>query len=88
MNDFPVRSLQQLPIMLKSLRRTAGMTQASVALRMGITVQALALLERKADGLSAPGLVKLLGIYQTDLILRTYGDDERGDLTADQALDW
>ncbi|MCD6664670.1 MAG: helix-turn-helix transcriptional regulator [Hydrogenophaga sp.] len=88
MNDFPVRSLQQLPIMLKSLRRTAGMTQASVALRMGITVQALARLERKAEGLSAPGLIKLLGIYQTDLVLRTYGDDERGDLTADQALDW
>ncbi len=88
MNDFPVRSLQQLPIMLKSLRRTAGMTQASVALRMGITVQALARLERKAEGLSAPGLIKLLGIYQTDLVLRTYGDDERGDLTAEQALDW
>ncbi|MBN9428879.1 MAG: helix-turn-helix transcriptional regulator [Burkholderiales bacterium] len=73
MNDFPVRSPEQLPAILQGFRKAAGMTQAEVADRMGITQQTLSALERNADSVSTARLMKLLAILGVELVLRKRG---------------
>ena len=70
MNEFPVRTADQLPGLLQSFRKAAGLTQADVASRLGITQQTLSALERNATAVSAARLMKLLSILGVELVLR------------------
>lgn len=68
--DFNVRTARQLPILLKAFRKQTGLTQAAVALRLGITQQSLSALERNAEKVSADRLLALLSILGVELVLR------------------
>ena len=70
MNDFPVRTPEQLPGLLQSFRKMAGLTQAELALRLGVTQQTLSAMERNAAKVSADRLMKLLQILDVELVLR------------------
>jgi HTH-type transcriptional regulator / antitoxin HipB len=70
MNEFPVRTADQLPGLLQSFRKASGLTQADVAARLGITQQTLSALERNATAVSAARLMRLLGILGVELVLR------------------
>jgi len=70
MNDFTVRTPEQLPAMLKGFRKKAGLTQADVAARMGISQQTLSALERNAEAVSAGRLMRLLAVLGVELVLR------------------
>ena len=71
MDDFPVRSSEQLPALLQAFRKQSGLTQAEVALRLGVTQQTLSGLERNADKVGTGRLLRLLGILGVELVLRT-----------------
>ncbi|QAZ39109.1 XRE family transcriptional regulator [Methylibium sp. Pch-M] len=70
MNEFPVRMADQLPSLLQSFRKAAGLTQADVAARLGVTQQTLSALERNASNVGAARLMKLLSILDVELVLR------------------
>ena len=70
MHNFPLRSPEQLPQLLQAFRKTAGMTQAQVALQLGVTQQTLSAMERRADKVSAERLMRLLSILGVELVLR------------------
>lgn len=70
MDEFSVRTPEQLPGLLQGFRKQAGFTQADVALRLGVTQQTLSSLERNATAVSAARLMKLLGILGVELVLR------------------
>lgn len=70
MNEFPLRTAEQLGSMLQSFRRQAGMTQSEVAIRLGITQQTLSALERNAKKVSADRLLALLSILGVELVMR------------------
>jgi HTH-type transcriptional regulator/antitoxin HipB len=70
MNDFVVRTSEQLPALLQAFRKQAGLTQAEAALRLGVTQQTMSALERNAEKVSAGRLMKLLGILGVELVLR------------------
>lgn len=70
MSDFPVRTAEQLPALLQAFRKQSGLTQAEVALRLGVTQQTLSALERNADKVGAGRLLQLLGILGVELVLR------------------
>jgi HTH-type transcriptional regulator/antitoxin HipB len=69
MKSFPVRTPEQLPDLLQSLRKAAGLTQADAAERLGITQQTMSAMERNADSMSVARLMKLLAILGVDLTL-------------------
>lgn len=73
MSDFPIRTAEQLPVLLQAFRKQAGLTQSAVALRLGITQQSLSALERNAEKVSADRLLALLSILGVELVLRQGG---------------
>lgn len=74
MPDVTVCTAQALPALLRRLRKQAGLTQAAVASRLGVTQQTLSALERNADKVSAERLLRLLGILNVALVLRQMAD--------------
>ncbi len=77
MTEFPVRTTDQLPLLIQAFRKQSGMTQAEVALRMGITQQALSSLERNASSVSAGRLLKLFSILRVEMVLRNVSPPTR-----------
>ena len=66
MNEFIVRTPEQLPAMLKGFRKQAGLSQAELAARMGMRQQTLSALERNAENVSAGRLMRLLSVLGVD----------------------
>lgn len=66
---FIVRTAQQLPPLLQAYRKQAGLTQAEVAMRMGVSQQTYSAMERNADKVGAARLLKLLNILGVELAL-------------------
>lgn len=74
MNEFTVRTTEQLPQLLKAFRKTARLTQADVATRLGVTQQTVSAMERNAETVSAERLMRLMNILGVDLVLRARAD--------------
>ena len=70
MDEFPLRTAEQLSGLLQGFRKAAGLTQVELAARLGVTQQTLSALERNAAAVSAARLVKLLSILDVELVLR------------------
>ncbi|HWK63256.1 MAG TPA: helix-turn-helix transcriptional regulator [Eoetvoesiella sp.] len=73
MADFTVHTAQQLPALLQGFRKQAGLTQAAIAMRLGVTQQTFSALERNAEKISADRLLQVLNIYGVELVLRQAG---------------
>jgi HTH-type transcriptional regulator / antitoxin HipB len=67
--DYPVRTLGQLRPILKGFRKTAGLTQAMMASRLGVTQQTYAQLEANPAAVSVERLFKVLRTLNVDLTL-------------------
>jgi HTH-type transcriptional regulator/antitoxin HipB len=70
MIDYVIRTPDQLSKMLSSFRKSSGLTQSELALRMGVTQQTISASERNADAVSAARLMRLLNILDVELVLR------------------
>lgn len=70
MSDYPIRTEQQLSLLLKSFRQARGMTQADLARALGVTQQTASDLERNASAASASRLLRMLSALGVELVLR------------------
>ena len=66
---FTVRAAEQLPPLLQAFRKEEGLTQAEVAMRLGVSQQTYSAMERNADKVGAARLLKLLNILGVELAL-------------------
>jgi HTH-type transcriptional regulator / antitoxin HipB len=73
MSDYPLRTAEQLSILLQAFRKESGLTQSEVALRLGVTQQTYSTLERNAETVGVGRLLKLLGILGVELVLSKSG---------------
>lgn len=69
MSDHPLRTAEQLSVLLQAFRKESGLTQSEVALRLGVTQQTYSTLERNAEAVGVGRLLKLLGILGVELVL-------------------
>jgi HTH-type transcriptional regulator/antitoxin HipB len=69
MNEYHLRTAEQLSILLQAFRKESGLTQSEVALRLGVTQQTYSTLERHAESVGVARLLKLLGILGVELVL-------------------
>jgi HTH-type transcriptional regulator / antitoxin HipB len=70
MTEFPVATPQQLPVLLQAFRKSAGLTQAELATRLGITQQSLSAIERNAAHVGAARLLHMLTLLNVQMVLR------------------
>ncbi len=67
--DYPVRTLSQLRPILQGFRKAAGLTQAVMASRLGVTQQTYAQLEANPAAVSVERLFRVLRALDVDLTL-------------------
>ena len=70
MKELTVRTPEHLPVLLQGFRKQAGLTQAEMAERLGITQQTLSAFERNAEKATVHRLVAYLNILGVGLVLR------------------
>ncbi len=70
MSDYPIRTEQQLSLLLRSFRQARGMTQAELARALGVTQQTASDLERNASAASVSRLLRMLSALGVELVLR------------------
>ncbi|MCC8395644.1 helix-turn-helix domain-containing protein [Paraburkholderia sp. MMS20-SJTR3] len=71
--DYAIITLNQLRPILQGFRKTAGLTQAAMAARLGVTQQTYAQLEANPAAVSVERLFKVLRILRVDLKLSQTG---------------
>ncbi|PMS35342.1 DNA-binding XRE family transcriptional regulator [Trinickia symbiotica] len=67
--DFPITTLAQLRPILLGFRKSAGLTQAKMASRLGVTQQTYAQLEANPASASFERLFRVLRVLNVDLVL-------------------
>lgn len=88
MNQYPVRTPEQLPALLKAFRKQARLTQSELALRLGVTQQTVSALERNANKVSADRLLQLLGILGVEMVLQPRGTERRTNASSTGDVAW
>lgn len=67
--DYPIKTLSQLRPILQGFRKAAGLTQAAMAERLGITQQSYAQLEANPASVSVERLFKVLRMLDVEMSL-------------------
>lgn len=70
MIDHPVKHPQQLAPLLRAIRRQAGLSQADLAARLGVSHQAISQLEKQPERVTVERLMRVLSTLKIDLVLR------------------
>jgi HTH-type transcriptional regulator/antitoxin HipB len=69
--DYPVKTTEQFAPLLKAFRRAAGLTQADLAARLGITQQTYARLEANPQVVSLARFLRVLAVLNVQMTLGT-----------------
>jgi HTH-type transcriptional regulator / antitoxin HipB len=67
--DYPVKTVAQLRPILQGFRKAAGLTQAMLASRLGVTQQTYAQLEADPSAVSVERLFRVLRVLEVELVL-------------------
>lgn len=68
--DYPVQLSSQLQQLLKSLRKSRDMTQAELALRLGVVQSRVADIERDPGAVSVEQLLQVLAMLGAQMVVR------------------
>jgi len=73
MNDYPVKTPQQLGAVLRGYRKTHKLTQAQVGARVGLPQKEISKLEMNPANTSLARVFKLLAALDLELVVRARG---------------
>ena len=73
MNEYPIKTPQQLGAVLQGYRKTHQLTQAQVGARVGLRQKEISKLEMNPANTSLARVFKLLAALDLELIVRTRG---------------
>ncbi|MDE1715279.1 helix-turn-helix transcriptional regulator (plasmid) [Chromobacterium amazonense] len=85
---YPVRTLEQLRPLLLGLRKAAGLTQAQLAARLGVTQQSYARLEANPAAASVERLYRALRALDAELALSGPDSSPSRSVVAMPGEDW
>lgn len=71
--DYPIKTLDQLPLVLKGFRKQRGLTQATMAERLGITQQSYAWFEANPATATLERLFTVLRLLDVEISLDPAG---------------
>ena len=69
MHDIALRVPNQLGAILRALRKTRGLTQQQLAQQLGVTRQAVSLLEQRPEAATLERLMRVLSLLEVDVVL-------------------
>jgi HTH-type transcriptional regulator/antitoxin HipB len=69
MMTYPIKTLNQLPLVLKAFRKEQGLTQAAMAEKLGITQQSYAYFEAKPATATLERVFTVLRLLNVDISL-------------------
>lgn len=72
--DHLLQLPDQLALHLKSLRKAAGVSQAQLAQRLGVSQSRVAAIERDPSAISVRQLMEILQLLDADLLMRPRAD--------------
>jgi HTH-type transcriptional regulator/antitoxin HipB len=72
--DYTIQTDAQLPLLLRGLRKSRGLSQAALAQRLGVAQQTISQMERNAATVTIQRLTKVLSILGAQLVLRDYSE--------------
>lgn len=70
MSDYPVRTEQQIALLIKAFRKAKGLTQGDLANALGVTQQTASALERNPATTSVSRFMRTLSALGVELVLR------------------
>ena len=70
MSDYPVRTEQQIALLIKAFRKAKGLTQADLANVLGVTQQTASAFERNPATTSVSRFMRTLSALGVELVLR------------------
>lgn len=70
MHDISLRIPTQMGVILRALRKTRGLTQHALAQQLGVTRQAVSLLEQRPEAATLERLMRVLSLLEVDVVLR------------------
>ena len=70
MKNYPLQTPDQLQPILAAFRNTAGLTQADLAVRLGVTQQTYSAAERNAANMGVAKLMAVLNALDVELVLQ------------------
>jgi len=73
--DHLLQLPDQLALHLKSLRKAAGVSQAQLAQRLGVSQSRVAAIERDPAAISVRQLMEILQLLDADLLMRPRADE-------------
>ncbi len=84
--DYPIITAQQLATHLRALRKARNLTQAELALRLGLTQSRLGKIERHPESVSLEQLIKTLNLLGARLVISV--PDRGARVTASHEAVW
>ena len=70
MDNYSIQTADQLAPIIAGFRKTAGLTQAEMAVRLGITQQTYSAAERNASSMSLNKLLSVLNALGVEIVLQ------------------
>ncbi len=77
MNDYPIKTPQQLGPVLQGFRRERGLTQKDVGAKVGMTQKAVSKIELAPAQAGLSLIFKLLAALDLELVVRPRGNSSR-----------
>lgn len=84
---YPIKTLKQLPLFLKGFRKEKGLTQSSMAKRLGISQQAYARFESSPETATFERLFLVLRTLDVEISL-AHSDPKRADVASNTKAPW
>ena len=83
MTDIQLQIPAQLGAILRALRKSRGLTQHDLARQLGVTRQAISLLEQRPESATIERMMRVFAVLNVDVLLRP-----RDAADASAAIDW
>jgi HTH-type transcriptional regulator/antitoxin HipB len=88
MSNYTIQMAEQLKPIIAGFRKSAGLTQADMAMRLGITQQTYSVAERNASNMSVSKLLSVLNALGVELVLQPKQTNTDGTSAGAKSAQW
>jgi HTH-type transcriptional regulator/antitoxin HipB len=88
MSNYTIQAAEQLKPIIAGFRKSAGLTQEDLAMRLGITQQTYSAAERNAANMSVSKLLTVLNALGVELVLQPKPTNTDGTPVGVKSAQW